>query len=534
MLLGVAVGVLLVLPGEEGWYPGGEDPVPDRAMVHGWPLTFLWRIPKSWAEFFDGDKTPYVWHLLKSIRSFRPALLAVDIIVVAASVALIAWLFEWRQRIRRKRHQFSLRSMFVATALFAGFLAWWTFERRADDEFVANLLAVQTAPLSFLPAAKYREPRFPLWARAIVGDERLNELRITRLSYGLDVIWTPATHEHVKYLVSRFPEHVEVELKKTPDGVDLTRFIELTKLQILFIHHAPSDIVCRLSTLPALRRLHIGAHHDHALDDAGMICLAKMPSLRVLDIIDGHRITEKSLVQLAKTSRLQFLSLWRSKLTRDGMSHLAGMLELRELDLTAVRAKDADLEPLANSRIERLILSSSFIKDDGLKTLGLMPALKRLVLHGELVSDAAVAEFKKHRPDVEFHCDHDEWSANDKMDLRNDIDEVIEGKSTHLAVIGTTVCDADLIALGKLIKIDSLALNARHLTDVAVAQVESLTLLKELDVSGSQITTSGMRRLNKLPRLRTLTFDEAQVTDQMIDVLKQMRCAEARLGKART
>jgi hypothetical protein len=70
--------------------------------------------------------------------------------------------------------------------------------------------------------------------------------------------------------------------------------------------------------------------------------------------------------------------------------------------------------------------------------------------------------------------------------------------------------------------IDSLALDAPHLTDVTLARVETLTGLKELDVSGSQITVNGLRRLVTLPRLRTLTLDEEQVTDDMIDILKQM------------
>ena len=187
-----------------------------------------------------------------------------------------------------------------------------------------HLRGVETGRLS-VETGKLRVPRFPLWIRTIIGDERLKETGITRLHSGLAAVWTPATHEHIKYLVSRFPSDVWIEIKKAPSDDEMARFLELSSLENLVIHDAPSRVVCRISELPELRRMFIGAHDAAVLDDAGLTCIARVPSLRVLEIVDGHRITEGSLAELGTSSDLEFLSLWRVKLTAKGCASIAAM-----------------------------------------------------------------------------------------------------------------------------------------------------------------------------------------------------------------
>jgi hypothetical protein len=143
--------------------------------------------------------------------------------------------------------------LFVAVTLFAALLGWWMIERRADRDLIEHLQAIETGRLS-VATAKLRVPRFPLWIRAIVGDEWLKQTGITRLHSGLSADWTPATHEHIKDLVGRSPVDVYVELKKAPNDDELTRLLELQRLENLVIHDAPSRLVCRLSGLAALRR----------------------------------------------------------------------------------------------------------------------------------------------------------------------------------------------------------------------------------------------------------------------------------------
>jgi hypothetical protein len=266
--------------------------------------------------------------------------------------------------------------------------------------------------------------------------------------------------------------------------------------------------------------LFIGGHSTGALDDAGLVCLAKLTSLRTLEVIDAHRITDDAMAQLAESSRLESLSLWRSKLTRTGLASIAAMRNLRELTLVVLPITDDDLKPLANNnRIETVLLSCSLITDRSLQMFQTMRVLKRLHLPGEAVTDAGVAALKKERPDLTVTY---ESEASDLADLQTSIADVMAGKTTRLTVQGTKICDRHLADLGTLTKIDSLALNARHLTNATLARIDTLAKLKELDISSSQMFGDGLHHLAKLPALRTLTLDEAQIDDEAIETLKMV------------
>jgi hypothetical protein len=519
IVLGGVVGALLLVPGEDSFYPDQRSADPDRAIVHGWPFTYLWRTPGNRSKLFADDdslKVPFVWALSDSVKEFRPAVLLVDIVALFACVGVGVAAWEWRRRARRFRFQFRLRSLFVAVTLFAALLGWWTVERRADRELMEHLRAVETGSMSVSPA-KVRVPRFPLWVRAIVGDERLKQTGITRLDSGLTAVWTPATHEHIKYLVDRFSSELAVEIKKTPDDRELARFLELSPLENLLIHGASARVVCRLSGLPALRRLYIGAHHGAAIDDAGMNCLAKMLSLRMLDIVDAHRITEMSLNELTATSHSEYLDLWRSKLTGKGLAAIAGIRELRYLGLAVAPINDKDFESLAgNSRIERLIVSATLLTDDACKTVQSMIGLKRICLWDQAETDAGIVELKRNRPDLEVFC-----SGDSIAEFKTRIDDVNAGVTARLEV-AMNVSDQHLSELGTLTKINSLALWNRRLADAALESVKTLTGLKELDISGSQISGKGLLHLLRLPNLTTLTLDERQLDDDAFANIKKL------------
>jgi hypothetical protein len=517
--LGALAIALLLVPGEEGYYPNQRAADPDQAIVHGWPFTYLWRTIGNSIFFGDANaKAPFVWKLFDGVKEFRPAILFADVVLLVTCFGIGATAWEWRRRSRPFRFQFRLRTLFVAVTLFAALLGWWTIERRADRELMEHLQAIETGRLS-VPTAKLRVPRFPLWIRAVIGDERLKQTGITRLHSGLAAVWTPATREHIKYLVGRSASDVWVEIKTAPTDDELARFIELIPLENLVIHDAPSRLVCRISGLPALRRLYIGAHHGGAIDDAGLKCLAIMPLLCVLEIVDGHRITEGSLAELAARSNLEFLSIWRAKLTAKGCASISAMHELRILWLWLAPITDKVIEPLAgNNRIERLSFPATMVTDDVLKIVQSMRGLKWVSLSGAAVTDAGVAELKKNRPDLQVFSDSE---ADAFSYLKASIDEVNAGTTTRLAV-GGSVSDGHLSELGTLTKVDSLALGGRYLTDAALERAKTLTGLKELDISGSQMTGKGLQHLLKLPNLTTLTLDEKQLDDDAIATIKKL------------
>ena len=74
VFLGALVAALVLVPGDEGFYSDQRAAVPDPAIVHGWPLTYLWRTIGNPAFFGDDSaKSPFVWKLFDNVKEFRPS-----------------------------------------------------------------------------------------------------------------------------------------------------------------------------------------------------------------------------------------------------------------------------------------------------------------------------------------------------------------------------------------------------------------------------------------------------------------------------
>ncbi|MHC4402779.1 MAG: hypothetical protein ACYTG0_24210, partial [Planctomycetota bacterium] len=116
-------------------------------MEHGWPLVYLVRLPEGpvW------DPVPSMWPLTKGVVSFDPLTLAADVAVAALVLIFTAAVFETRRR-RRKRLQFSLRTLLVAVLIVSAALAWLTTKRRECDLAARHLKALDDI-LHFLKRA---------------------------------------------------------------------------------------------------------------------------------------------------------------------------------------------------------------------------------------------------------------------------------------------------------------------------------------------------------------------------------------------
>src|SRR6266566_7338319 len=95
--LGLIVAVLLVVPGGIGSYPELDSWGNSPAIVHGWPVAFLWRVRSDWyPSGYDPAKvSPTLpWKLTDSIWKFHPLALALDILVAALGIAAFVAIVE--------------------------------------------------------------------------------------------------------------------------------------------------------------------------------------------------------------------------------------------------------------------------------------------------------------------------------------------------------------------------------------------------------------------------------------------------------
>jgi uncharacterized protein (TIGR02996 family) len=130
-----------------------------------------------------------------------------------------------------------------------------------------------------------------------------------------------------------------------------------------------------------------------SVTDEGVKALAGLTQLRRLDLADST-VTDAGLQTLATLTRLQSLNLSRTGVTDEGLAVVVHLQRLRELWLTATAVTDAGLGALAGLRqLGTLALGFCVgITGTGLKYLAGLSRLQTLILLGCPILDAGLKE----------------------------------------------------------------------------------------------------------------------------------------------
>jgi hypothetical protein len=133
--------------------------------------------------------------------------------------------------------------------------------------------------------------------------------------------------------------------------------------------------------------------------------------------LDSSGVTDDDLKEVAKLNQLQWLALYRSKVTDAGLRHLTGLTKLRRLGLHdtqvsdegmkevarlkqlqylglgATQVGDAGLKKLSGLKQLRLLdLAETGVTDEGLKTVAELKEMETLYVSGPAITDAGVDE----------------------------------------------------------------------------------------------------------------------------------------------
>ena len=178
-------------------------------------------------------------------------------------------------------------------------------------------------------------------------------------------------------------------------------------------------------------------------------------------------VTDAGLKELAGLKQLRTLNLWATKVTDAGLKGLAGLKQLQSLNLESTKVTGAGLKELAGlTQLQSLSLAGTQLTDAGLNELARLKQLQSLSLAGTQLTDAGLKEL-----------------AGLKQ-LRT------------LSLWNTRVTDAGLKELAGLTQLQSLDLNFSKLTD---AGLKAMGRLKQLQLQtlnlGSQVTDAGLKGL---------------------------------------
>ena len=320
-----------------------------------------------------------------------------------------------------------------------------------------------------------------------------------------------------------------------------------------------------IAAIAALDRLQTLAVQDVPLTDDQLVRLARMPSLKVVDLRET-RITPQSLGRLvlprlesmtfefdrdvpalavlsalATHPRLKHLNLER--LRAGGASDFAPLAALPLLEVLHVRESPADESCLDQverlTRLKSLNIQSTRISDAGLRRLSGLGQLEDLIVDGSAVTDEGLADVARWPRLRALHL----YGSTTKPGAAGFVTDrglallAAVGQLNHVSLLGSRITDEGLASLAQMPKLDYLELTGVCATDAGLSglltahQFGNLALwgegiadssaalmvgqkgLENLTLDGARLTDAAMGHLTALPALRFLLLPGSHVTD---------------------
>jgi internalin A len=339
---------------------------------------------------------------------------------------------------------------------------------------------------------------------------------------------------------------------------------EMPSLRILSFH----ENLCRISDeglahiaqMPNLEILCL--HGMKNITDAGIALLAKIPSLRKLNIASSQ-VSDRGLEYLSQIKTLECLELPQDQrgITDKGLEYLSRLSNLNDLSISRIHFNDAKMnkdyytdkgvEYLSRcSKLEELNIGSIGITDAGMEYIARLTGLKSLGLFGcDNVTDVGFAKLTALKSLESLYAFHNNITiaglnrlgslsglkrlhilgvrrGGAVLDLSGmtSLEYVIISLSRKPADVFT---DADLACFRNLRMLADLQIGPREFTDSGLRHLAGLTQMERLLLGGSKLTDAGIRHLAGMKKLDFLNVssatEDAKLTDETLRFLEQFK-----------
>lgn len=407
---------------------------------------------------------------------------------------------------RRRRLQFSLRTMLLATVVFALLFGWLGEKIRVawkQQEAVEAILALggsvrceyQDKPFRAGTPQNVGAPAQPpgppglKWLRTLLGEQFF--ARVT-------TAWFPprvgdeelACLDEMPYLTGLGLSHAAV----TKVGLShVWRHTQLTSLSLRSTCISDSDVP-NLESLQQIKSLDLG---HTAITDKAVETLIRLPLLEHLTL-EGTHVSHNAARPLEKTLPYYGDEWTWAPAPSEKQRQIAVALERHGASVNARRKSDG-------KQAEYSVLWFQRPVDDHL--LGLLEDLG--ALRSLSLSQTSVT--------------NEQWSriAGNKVPITDDTQPAKRDPSgdngltrlTTLAIGDMPIPDAGMRHIARLANLEVLGLHNTQITDAGLAQLVSLRNLKQLFLEGPLLTDASLAHLKRLPHLEELDLRGAQFTD---------------------
>jgi len=296
----------------------------------------------------------------------------------------------------------------------------------------------------------------------------------------------------------------------------------LNKLKYLYLPgHIPSDNLAHLQGIPSLHFLHMGGP---MITDDKMVHIGKLTSLRELSLVQCD--VGRGLEHLKNLRSLEYLNLRGDSdyYIDEGLAHLAGLAELRQLDIRQTGLSDAGLAHIGKmTNLEDLNIADCAITNVGMAHLVGLRRLKKLDISSNpvdlsKVNDIGLTYFTGLTSLEELKLPYAGITDTGLAQLSG------LHSLRKLTCYSRHMTDRGLVTIAGLRSLADLVICADNITDSGIESLSRCTSLKKLDLHECpKITNAGIAHLENLKSLEKLWMSNLRVTGEGLAVLKGLR-----------
>ena len=272
-------------------------------------------------------------------------------------------------------------------------------------------------------------------------------------------------------------------------------------------------MVAKLTGLTKLRSLTLT---NSGITDAAIRTIAdSFPNLTVLNVSSNTQLTDAATREIARLQQLEDLRVRFCDFSEFGMLNIARLPKLRVLDIRAnMRVGDGGMRTLAALPSLTHLMHRSPVTDFGIEAL----TAARSLQHLEVEDFAITGQSGQHIRRMEnlnsliiFRCEN--FDSQGLLDL--------EGmKLTRLTLRSLPIEDSAMEVFSGLTTLRRLFLQELpSVTDAGMANLAHLKDLAELDIWDTPIGDKSLETIAKLPALRILWLRETNITDAGLELL---------------